>query len=274
VQAVRGKVAAAATAWVDRDVVGFRPQGLNPLPVMPLAILSDPFGPPESADNESWEWNIEARMGTHHWLCDPKTKMPRKVKAGERDDRIPEITVCFTTEHGKGNGRCLGVGEGTGDMCRQALEGLCRDDLLPHGGELSLPVSKPLHLPHLKVAKRELEQLAETFRMLEETGERRIWMLYSPRFDAKRGDGAKVCGVVGFVAAQVMNVQLDKGDKGDKGKGRDDKGKGNSKDSYRLRVVLQPGMRITDTAITEAARRNDGPRLIWNPYVCRVRLVE
>jgi hypothetical protein len=262
VQAVRGKVAAAAAAWVDRDVVGFRPQGLNPLPLVPLAILSDPFGPPQSADNESWEWNIEARMGTHHWLCDPDTKMPRKIRPGERDDRIPEITVCFTTDQGKGNGRCLCVGEGTGDMCRQTALGLCREDLLPHGGELSLPVDRPLFLPHMKVTKQELEQLAKALALLEETGERRVWMLYSPRFDAKRRDGARVAGVLGFVAAQVMHVQLDK-----------EKGK-DGKDSYRLCVVLQPGMRITDTAITEVARRNDGPRPIWNPYVCRVRLVE
>src|SRR5438874_2227915 len=83
----------AASAWVDRDGIGFRPQGLNPLPVMPLAILSDPFGPPESADQQSWEWNIEARLGTHQWLCDPETKKPRKIRKDELDDRIPEITI-------------------------------------------------------------------------------------------------------------------------------------------------------------------------------------
>lgn len=256
VQAVRGKVAAAAAAWVDRDVIGFRPQGLEPLPVVPLAILSDPFGPCQSADQESWEWCIEARMGTHHWKCDAETKRPRRCRPGEPDDRIPEITVSFATESGKGNGRALWFGGASAaELCRQTLLGLDRGDLACVGGELCLPDDAPLFLPRKKLKKAELEQLAKALAGLEETGERRVWMLYSPRFDAKRKDGVKTAGVLGFVAAQVMNVHL-------------------NQDKSRLGVVLQPGMRITDTAITEAARRNHGPRPIWNPYVCRVRLVE
>jgi hypothetical protein len=256
VQAVRGKVAAAAAAWVDRDVIGFRPQGLNPLPVVPLAILSDPFAPCQSADQESWEWCIEARMGTHHWKCDAETKRPRRCRPGEPDDRIPEIRVCFAAEFGKGNGRALWFGgDSAADLGRQTASGLDRDDLACVDGELCLPDEGPLFLPRLKLKKAELEELAKALALLEETGERRVWMLYSPRFEAKRKDGVKMAGVLGFVAAQVMNVRL-------------------NKDENRLCVVLQPGMRITDTAMTDAARRERGPRPIWNPYVCRVRLVE
>src|SRR5262249_5287467 len=87
VQAVRGKVAAAAAAWVDRDVIGFRPQGLNPLPVVPLAILGDPFGPCESAHQESWEGSIEARMGSHDWKGDPESKRPARCRPGGARDR-------------------------------------------------------------------------------------------------------------------------------------------------------------------------------------------
>jgi hypothetical protein len=105
----------------------------------------------------------------------------------------------------------------------------------------------------MKTTKRDLEYLAEAIAVLRETGERRVWMLYSPQCDAKGKDGCKAAGVLGFVAAQVFDVKLHKD---------------------RLCVVLQPGMRITDTAITDCTRREKGPRPIWNPYVCRVRLVE
>jgi hypothetical protein len=254
VQAVRGKVAASAAAWVDRDVIGFRPQGLKPMPVVPLAVLSDPFGPGQSAHPESWEWCIEARMGTRSWMCDRDTKRPRRVRDGEQDDGIPEIRVCFSCESGTGNGRALWFGgDSAADLRRQTAFGLDRNDLTAFGGELCLPEGGPLFIPRIRQNKSELEHLAQALTVLMETGERRVWMLYSPRSDAKRKDGVKAAGVLGFVAAQVMNVHLEKD---------------------RLCVILQPGMCSTDTAITDVARRTQGPRPIWNPYVCRVRLVE
>jgi hypothetical protein len=254
VKAERGGTVAAATAWVDRYVIGFRPQGVKPMPVVPLAILSDPFGPPLSAAAESWEWSIEARQGTFRWMHDPRYPHPRHCEPGECDDRIPEITLCFSTKHHEGNARGLWIGaEQVGDLARQTWTGLTRDDLRDVGGALVLPADQPLFLPCMKLTKSELEDLADALEGLRETGERRIWMLYSPVFDTKSKDGVKATGVLGFVAAQVMHVQL-------------------SKD--KLCVVLQPGMRITDTAITDIDRPDEGPRPLWNPYVCRVRLVE
>lgn len=250
----RGGTVAAATAWVDRFVVGFRPQGLKPMPVVPLAILSDPFGPSLSAAAESWEWSIEARLGSYHWMHDPRYPLPRRCEPGERDDRIPEITLCFSTNPEHGNARALWIGaEQSGDLARQTWTGLTLHDLRDVGGQLLLPPDRPMFLPRVKMNKSELEELADALEGLRETGERRIWMLYSPVFDTKGKDQVKVTGVLGFVAAQVMHVQLSK---------------------EKLCVVLQPGMRITDTAITDVDRPEDGPRLVWNPYVCRVRLVE
>jgi hypothetical protein len=254
VVAERGHVRAAATAWVDRDVIGFRPQGCRPLPVEPLAILSDPFSPAGSLTAECWEAAIEARLGSHEWKIDPETKKPRKCKPGECDDRIPEITLCFHTDGNCGNARALWLGgQRSEDLARQTWEGVAREDLAECGSELCLPADGPLMLPRLKLTKSDLEMLAEALAGLRDTGERRIWMLYSPRFDATGKDGVKAAGVLGFVAAQVLDVQLHKD---------------------RLCVVLQPGMRITETALTDHQRRGKGPRPIWNPYVCRVRLVE
>jgi len=39
-------------------------------------------------------------------------------------------------------------------------------------------------------------------------------------------------------------------------------------------VVLQPTMIITSTALTDFTRRDAGTRTIFNPYVCKVRLVQ
>src|SRR5262249_46493377 len=104
-----------------------------------------------------------------------------------------------------------------------------------------------------KVTKSELEKLADALADLQETGERRIWMLYSPHLDKNCKDGVKAAGVLGFVAAQGMDGQLHK---------------------EGLSLFLQPGLRITHTPITALDRRAKGLRPIWNPYVCRVRLVE
>src|SRR5262249_31351419 len=158
-----------------------RPQGLRPLPGVPLAILSDPFAPASSAHNESWEWCIEARNGTHDWKCDHETKRPRRCKAGEEDDRIPEISVSFAINHGEGNGRAVWLGgPGVGELGRQVVEGLNRDDLAQCGGELMLHEDKGLSLPRMNTDKRDLEYLAAALDVLRESGERRVWMLYSP----------------------------------------------------------------------------------------------
>jgi hypothetical protein len=259
VKVKRGGTIAAATAFVDRDVIGFRPQGQNPLPVVPLAILADLIPSLFFPMLDSWDAQIEGRLGTFHWLIDPETLKPRHVRKGERDDRIPEIRVCFTTKRRRCNGRVARIGDvGNEDaVWRQVRDGISRCDLQQLGGELVLPdpreTSEPLFLPRLELSEDDLKEFAQAFLKMQLTGERRIWMLYSPKFDRKRHDGEPVLGVVGFVAAHVMDVRLQKD---------------------KLCVVLQPGMRITDTAITDCKRRDLGPRPIHNPYVCRVRLVE
>ena len=70
--------------------------------------------------------------------------------------------------------------------------------------------------------------------------------------------------VVGFVAARVMHVELAETKTGSKG----------TDAGPQLKVTLQPSMKITATAITDACRRNLGPRTIYNPYICKVRLVD
>ncbi len=257
----RTGAAAEATAYVDRDVVGFKPQGRAPLPVMPLAVLTDPLAPPESADQRSWDYQILARRGTFEWFINPKTNRPQEVNEEfPVDDRIPEMKVYFLTGANDNNGRALKVGvDKSSDVMRQVNLGIAREDLQPLGGQLLLGDQQEsrnqLFLPRLQLTKEDLQELAQALSRLVETGERRAWMLYSSKFDRPLENGVKLAGVLGFVAAQVMDVRLDK-------------------KSGALCVVLQPGMRITATAVTDAARRHLGPRSIVNPYLCKVRLVE
>lgn len=252
-------VCVAATAHVDRDVIGFRPQGRQPLPVVPLALLSDPFGPPHSCDRQSWDVQIGARQGTFEWRRDPETGRPQRVcrEKGEKDDGIPEIKVCFGPEAVHPNGRMVRLGGmGDDDTCRGIETGLTRDDLTSLGGELMLndprKTPQPLALPRADLTGEQLGRLATALEQLAETGERRVWMLYSPRFDHSK-EGRSTLGVIGFVAAQVMHVERQKD---------------------RLCVILQPGMIITAAAVTDFRRRELGPRPIHNPHICRVELVE
>src|SRR5262249_21900720 len=159
------------------------------------------------------------------------------------DDTIPEMHVCFPIRPGlPGNGRLLCVGTNDPeDLAWQVRFGIPREHLEWCDGQLLLPdprlTHEPLLLPPAEPHQTHANALAESLKWLAFTGERRIWMLYSPRFDQKGRDGAKLTGVLGFVVAQVMNVRLEKD---------------------RLCVVLQPGMLITDTAVTDACRRHLG----------------
>jgi hypothetical protein len=255
----RWGAAAAATAYVDRDVIGFQPQGRQPLPVVPLAVLTDP----SARDERSWDFQIRARKGTFTWFIDPRTGRPRRVdESAPQDDRIPEMTVFFSADSAEDNGRVTAIGgDAAGRACRQVERGIAREDLSELGGRLLLG-SRPeapdrLTLPRLHLAARDLEALARALRRLAETGERRVWLLYAAAdvdLSGPTRSTADVVAVVGFVAARVLWVEWT--------------------GSGRLGIVLQPSMKITTTAVTDAARRHGGPRGIWNPYVCKVRLVE
>src|SRR5206468_4073681 len=94
-------------------------------------------------------------------------------------------------------------------------------------------------------------------------GQPRMWMLYSHALPDRKTDGT--LRVVGFVAARVLAVERDSHGDSPKGQGHEHRG---------LEVILQPCMFITATAVTDYRRRDLGPRTLFNPYVCKVRLVE
>jgi hypothetical protein len=247
--------------------------------VIPLAVLTDPT----HQDTRSWDYNILDRRGTFRWFVDPQTGRPRTIEEAKvsQDDNIPEMKVVFSTSGARANGQVAAIGTNNPDnLKRQIRCGLGREDLVNLGGQLVLnpqpppPGSPPgpdpkndpqvnqLTLPRFKhLSGADLSRMAEALQELVSTGERRIWLLYS------RIDNDKVPGhgtdhgtmrILGFVSAQVMHVETEGTDAG----------------QTRLSVILQPSMKITATAVTDANRRHLGPRPIHNPYICKVRIVD
>jgi hypothetical protein len=264
VTARRQSVAAKATAYVDRDVVGFKPQGRRPLPVVPLALLTDPT----EVDKRSWDYQILARKGTFDWFIDPRTGRPRKKDAeNPADDDIPEMTAVLSVKGNDDNARLAVVGtESVADAARQVRTGMTRQDLAGRGGQLLLEdrpgMVNQMVLPRFRqLSPDDLGHLAVALEDLVISGERRVWLLYSG-VDA---DLAEVSGcthgslrVPGFVVARVMQVER----------------QGSGSSLKQVKVVLQPSMKITDTAETDVARRTKGPRTIYNPYISKVRLMD
>jgi hypothetical protein len=75
---------AASAAMLDRDVIGFRPLGQQPLKLAPLAIFSDPTG----KDSKSWQYQIEEKNAPDNYRYDAATHMFVLDAAG---DGLPEM---------------------------------------------------------------------------------------------------------------------------------------------------------------------------------------
>jgi hypothetical protein len=102
-----------------------------------------------------------------------------------------------------------------------------------------------------------MENLALAFGRI--VGQKRVWPLYSEMGTTDQGDWLLVPG---FVAARVVDARA-----------YSLAGTGGEK-QWQVVVTLQPTMLITATAVTDAKRRDQGVRCLFNPYVCKVRLVE
>jgi hypothetical protein len=283
-------VAASATTLVDRDVLGFKIQGamslpgqsIPAIPVMPLALFTDPVFDHEgddhsthqercaSRDKRSWDFQVIARRGGDRFRFDRDrdgTFQNGRVRADERGDGIPEMRVTLRAEHNHhNNGQIALVGvENAREAADQLRTGITYQQLMSRDGRLLLGQDESgstprneLLLPRSNLTEDELDYLGE--RLNQIVGQPRVWMLYSHTLEQENSDGA--VRVVGFVAARVMAVE------------RDEHG-GHKKSEHRsLEVVLQPCMLITATAVTDHRRRELGPRTLYNPYVCKIRLVE
>jgi hypothetical protein len=267
-------VLADATAFLDRDVVGFRPVGRQAIPMVPIALLSDP----QALKEHSWEAQVvkPATMpeagGKDEYVFDPVRKkfrhVPTEVPQG---DGIFEMEVKLplqgATEDREGddeeeepNGVLLHLGNGDWTrLCRQIASGVSGEDLADWDGQFVLGWDNLLFVPSVySVPDRQsaqFMQLLNALKTLETTGEPRVWPLFGQLQPTGREMQA-TCVVRGFVAARVVLVELVSGPE------------------PHVRLVLQPCQLVTTSALTDHARAAKSNGSLVNPYIARVRLAE
>lgn len=181
----RHGAAASATAFVDRDVIGFKIQGLTSLP-RPAGGQPLPSVP----------------------------VFPLAIPADDWDRATGELEVTFGAG---GNGRAVGVGvSDAASVTRQAGTGLTYLDLagpnfagallLDDGLRATPPEQKNYRrLPHVQLPADGIDQLAAV--LGRQTGRPRVWMLYSRGAEHRENE----VEIIGFAAGRVLRVATDSG---------------------------------------------------------------
>ena len=293
-------ITARATAYLDRDIIGFRVPEKQALPFAPLALFSDRTvlgglqaedldDPQFQAGLKSWEGqtvlplvNPALGAGSDQWQYNKESKTFLKVDGqGVAPDGLPEMEVLLPLGFvaGKGdvppNARMVKIGGKTvpwpafWEVYAQHWDtGLVAEDLADFAGQLTLRADnqKRLRLPLSSMAalpapeSDELEMLLAAFVRLRDSAEARIWPLYTHVTEGADGNGTT--DVSGFVAARIAHLEIVALPP-------------DAKDAAKpyLRLVLQPAMLATPTAVTDFSKRLDFPQ-IENPYLAKVRLVE
>jgi hypothetical protein len=230
-------VVAAATALLDRDVIGFRSTAGQSLPVVPIALLSDPTG----ANPLGWEAQAANGPDAYQFDC-----VSRTFSAGS--DGLREVQVQLAQ-----NGCLLEAGVITVvDASAQVVAGVAPaqapDGIILGPSNTLLAMTFPGCGPAPDTADAATLQAA--LAQLQATGDVRVWPLYQ---SVDAGSGTAV--LTGFVAARVAAVAAPAA-------------------GQPVTFTLQPGELATATAVTDATRRGVGGINIVNPYVCKIRLVE
>ena len=267
--------AAVSTATLDRDIIGFRPLGWQPMPLAPIALFSDPRG----QLRHSWEFQVEKKRGADAWRIVRQGRHPQIAGGGDGlhemetflgsgtmrdrhrvggDDlnrllRQGQFSCCLLHLN---NGNTGGSGSELAYLARQLIDGISPADLPPAwGGQLMLNANNQLLVVGTpwgpKSESSEATLLQSALNTLQLTAEMRLWPLFSS-FDPSTG----LPVLSGFVAARVVQVPAI------------------SKKGRGITFSVQPCMMSTATAVTNARRRGIGSARLPNPYICKVRLVE
>ena len=211
-------VSALSEASIDNHVVGLHPLVGVPIPVLPIAILSECD---DDDRRESWSSQIENRKGTDQYAFDELTGA-----VTEGPDGIPEIRLRSAVRRGKPEEANVHLFDVNGSSSVKQPVGHVRNGW----GERDMPK----HLPELR-----LDQESHKFEtvngingpvpsVLEELiGECRILFLYDEFVPTGRSGAGRV-QITGAVAGRVLSVK----ELGD--------------DSCEL--IIQPGVMTTRTA--------------------------
>lgn len=230
-------VVAAATAFLDRDVIGFRSTAGQALPVVPIALLSDPTGANPLA------WEAQAARGPDVYRFDPAS---RTFAPGS--DGLHEVRVQIAQ-----NGCLLEAGVTTVAGAAAQVVGGVQPGQAPDGIVLGpdntlTVLTFPGCGPAPDTSDATLLQAA--LAQLQASGEARAWPLFRGA-----GPASGTAVLTGFVAGRVANVAAPAA-------------------GQPVTFTLQPAQLATATAVTDASRRGAGGAHVVNPYVCKVRLVE
>jgi hypothetical protein len=238
-------VIAASAAMLDRDVIGFRFVNAQPLPLAPIALLSD-----QAAMNPlSWEYLVLTRQGPDQFRFD---RQANTFVADPNGDGLHEMLVTLgqpgVNTPGT-NGCILNLGPAN-TPAEQVRNGLTPADLQNQGGQLMLGPNNQVLLPGSPTTPSSgYADLQQSLTQLQTTAKQRIWPLYT-NCDPNTG----VTTLHGFVAARVVRVMAVPGGP--------------------LTFILQPTMIATPDAVTDFTRRGAGGVNITNPYVVKIRLVQ
>jgi hypothetical protein len=224
-------------ALVDRRVLGFRPLPGRSIPLVPVAILSDPKG----TNRQSWEYQISAEP--HDNVAFVSGQRQFVADAG---DGLPEIVLTFP-----GSAVAL-VFTQTDDLPRQVVEGLGARDLESLGGSLvpsrsSSPV-KAIGPPELRSMGA---RLAGAIEEVQSRGEPRVW----PLFEVPGATGGSI-RISGFVAARI--VRLDR----------------TSPMRLWLQPAAVATSTALSRRDVPANPKAPGEPVPINPYIAKVRLIE
>lgn len=227
-----------ATALLDHNVYGFRPNTSAPLPLAPLAVLSDP----SAVNQQSWEYNVTAGNG-------PLTDN------GLLHGIVVQLTPTGPPTPSTPNGQVLSIGTtAAAQLVAQLQGGVMAADLAGFpGGQFALDALTNNLLvsgPATPLGPTDYAALATVLLALQNSGAQRVFPLYS----TYQAVGNEVT-LSGFVAARVVSVQPMNG-------------------QQPLTFVLQPTVLSVPAALTDAARRGVNGVAITNPYLVKVRLVE
>jgi hypothetical protein len=250
------QVAATTTVLMDRDVFAFQSNNGQPIPFVPLALLS-------GSDPDSWESQVEpstydSARDTFKFNPNYQTP-PGSAPFSPGQDGLQEMTV---TLNRKGNGN----GKGDSNVVPLNVSITSWSDLVNQinpianggiggvssyqaasqpGGRISFNNNNQWTANVLTAAPsaNDIENLQTALSNLAASGEARVWPLYS-------GDPDSTALVVRFVAARVVQVTS------------------NGKDTTFL---LQPAQLSGPFVVTDANRHV--PQSVGNRYICKIHII-
>lgn len=239
-----------ASATLDRGIRGLRP-GKRPVPLAPLALLSDSIG----ADPKSWDFQIESGNALDQYRFDGQDGSFEMDPAG---DGLREFIAALATDPqqaGTTNVSLVFLGTNSiGGIAAQLQQGVSAGQLQLLDGELVLPAGGSRLVAGTDqgaaVGSLELTAIVQVLNELREDAAVRIWPLYT----AGPGGSSQV-RLCGFVAARVVVVVPPAPDQ-------------------PLQFTLQPTMTSQPAAVTDTDLRGRAATMNQNPYICKVRRVE